>query len=152
MTSIAPVRLRRTLYHRLFGGPILQPLLLLVWVLLLASAVVRGARGQDGGLVARVVVGLVVAAVWTLGATGWAMADERGIRWRSYWPVTVTWSDVRGVAERSYGTGLLGVRVLAVVQTATRRRTIVPAAGRGPLQREFLAQVQELAAGRAGRS
>lgn len=152
MTTTVPVRLHRTLYHRLFGGPILQPLYLTLWVLMLVGAGARAARGEDGGaLIATIILAVVIAVIWGLGATGWAEADERGIRWRSYLPTTVGWGDVRGVEGESHGTGLQGVRTLLVVQTATRRRSVGPAAGRGPNQRRFLADLQQLAAARAGR-
>ncbi len=148
MTTIVPVRLRRTLYHRLFGGPTLQPLCLVLWVSMLVGTAARAARGEHGSALSGAVF---FAGVWALGATGWAEADEHGIRWRGYWPTAVGWGEVREVRSETHGIGLQGVRTLLVVQTVTRRRPIGPAAGRGANQRGFGAALQQLAATRAGR-
>jgi hypothetical protein len=151
ISTQGPVRLRRGLGARLAGGnvPLLQTLLtlgLVVWVALLAITTFVVHPGLGAALRAAG-PGLVVVALWLVGATAWAEVNDDGIRWRYYSTRTLPWSDVERVELGSRRVGAQAGEPVVRIQARGRRSLVTPASQcRRPALIEFGNAVADQAA------
>lgn len=148
------VRLRRPLLTRLFSSALQT--LLTVYALAVAGMLVAAVAGRlDWSYWPLYLVDLAAVAVWLLGVTAWAEADDSGVRWRYWMKQDVPWRDVSRVAlgQRAivqYGPGPDRSQPAILVRGKGDEDFVRPAAMCGRHRREFGTAVLELA-GRHGK-
>lgn len=134
------IRLRRPLWARLLSGARLQALvaLLVVLVALRAIGLLAGViHDNSAPLGATLLVLLALVVLLAVGATGYAVADETGVRWRYYARHAHAWSEIERVDLEAVGVSLIAVRHTVSLRVAGRRHVITPASDGGSGRVEF---------------
>lgn len=91
------VQLRRPVLARLFSSALQT--LLTVYALAVSGMVVAAVSGKlDWSYWPLYLVDLAAVAVWLLGVSAWADADDGGVRWRYWMKQDIAWQDVTRVA------------------------------------------------------
>lgn len=146
------IRLHRSLYGRVVGGARLQPLVALFVVLLPIRLIVLAAgasHDQSLPIGATALVLLAFVVVLLAGATGWAEADDAGVRWRYYLRHQFGWHEIEQIRLVVKGVSIGGVLHQLVVRAGGRDHVVIPAhaagSGRVAFGRQLLAE-----AGRRG--
>lgn len=130
-------RLRRGVLARVFGGFLLQPILALS---LLVSVGLFGVLSTfDGPIVAlrelshdpKVWLGLIWWAIWAMGVSAHADADDDGISWRYYRNSHYPWAAIEqirfGAVRRAVAGGAWTPGIL--LSAGGREHAIIPALG-----------------------
>jgi hypothetical protein len=145
------IGLDRTMPGRLWGGTRLQPLVL-TFVVLGAVRIIGMAAGliddQSLPLTWTAIIWAVLVALLFVGVTGWAAADDEGVRWRYYRTHQYAWSEIEQLCLDTKVVGINAVRYLLVVRAHGRRHQIVPAHMAGPGRKAFARELAATAAAR----
>jgi hypothetical protein len=137
-----PIRLRRSVFGRLFGGtPVQLPAAIALVIFPIAFA------SSHSHPVRFIVIIGVVAALWVLGFTAHAEADQDGLRWRTIMPRTFRWDEIERLARvaNPLSMSTRRVRAVLVVRVRGRNRPIWPASMAGPNLMEFAERLGAMA-------
>jgi hypothetical protein len=140
VTAPQAFELRRTRWMRFGGGPLLQPVFPLVFVVYSAFVIRNGTP-------VLLVVPAVALVLWLLGAVAYIRVDDAGIHRRCYLRHDDAWSDIRSIDLRTVSYGRLSNRRIIRVRRDRGRHWLAPATGGTKYNEAFARQL--LAAARA---